>query len=355
MLRLPAAALLACVTISGGAAAQTIGTTSNATTGQFQTTTGTFASTTNGALSADRRTGGTAGTGLTPAETAVQGAIPPAVTADPSFRRPTSSFNTGTTGTGTAGTTGTTGLSITGTTGSGTTGSGTTGLDTSGAASDLGGAITAGVTDLGVSSPGSTVFLSGFGGPSPDAAILRITNAGATAGRVTVRLFDAATGAELGTAVPPDLPAWSSIEMGGSVLLGGVSPPLSAVQRARPFNVLITPTFTAQVQQLSRTATGVSNATACAGGTTASSQVLGHVEGPGASELSGVIRIINLGTTVGQVRLALRNGATGVQLSTWTSPTIPARGEVSVTTASLAVLRATTTVVNLTTACRAGR
>ncbi len=95
---------------------------------------------------------------------------------------------------------------------------------------------------------------------------------------------------------------------------------------------MVAATFRGTAQEITRAAGAVINQSDCgAGGNT-----LGYVEGPGFAGATGAVRIVNAGAAAGTITLSLRDAATGTELGTWTSASVPAHGAVTMTAAAIA-------------------
>ena len=185
--------------------------------------------------------------------------------------------------------------------------------------------------------PGAPVsfgtLLAGLGRPAAETSILRFTNGSNAAGTMTLTLYDASSGTQVATWTSASIPARAALQVTAAQIAGAATPTLTAAQKAAVFNAVASGTVHGTVQHLNRTATSVSTVNSCGGGSVGA---YGYFEGPGFVGLTGILRLANGGTTAGTVRLAIRDAATGNQLATWTSPSVPAKGPYSITSTALA-------------------
>lgn len=195
---------------------------------------------------------------------------------------------------------------------------------------------------------GAATFLPGLGGANASSTLLRFVNAGSAAGTVTLTLYDAGTGAQVATYTSASIPSAAGLQVTLSQVISGATPTLGTADQTRVYNVAATATFRGTVQALLNTGSAIVNQVACGVG----GRFLGYVEGPGFTNVTGAIRLSNPSTTAGTATFSIRDAATGTVLGTYTSASVPAHGNVTVTTAALAaasspVIPATTAALNI--------
>ena len=182
--------------------------------------------------------------------------------------------------------------------------------------------------------PNFGTFVAGLGGAAPDTSILRVSNNSSAAGTVAFTLYDAATGAQEGAFTSASIPAHGAIQITATQIIAGATPTLTATQKAAVFNAVATASFHGgSIQQLSRTSASLSTINGCPSG---DAGAYGYFEGPGFTGLTGVLRLINSGSAASTVTLAIRDAATGTQIATWKSPSVPAKGLYAITSTALA-------------------
>ncbi len=195
---------------------------------------------------------------------------------------------------------------------------------------------------------GETTFLPGLGGTTAPSTLLRFVNGGSAAGTVTLTLYDAATGTQVGTYTTASIASAAGLQVTLSQVISGATPTLGAADQTRIYNVAATATFRGTVQALVNTGSVIVSQVACGIG----GRFLGYVEGPGFTNVTGALRLSNASTTAGTASFSIRDAATGTVLGTYTSASVPAKGTVTVTTAALAaastpVIPATTNAFNI--------
>ena len=174
------------------------------------------------------------------------------------------------------------------------------------------------------------LFFTTLGGSG--ATALRLFNQGAAAGTVTLTLYDTATGTLLGTYTSASIPVSGALELTAAQIAAGASPALTAAQLAAPYNASATATFHGTIDAIAATASAIVDESACG----RMSGELGYVEGPGYPGVTGAVRLSNPSDTAGTITLTLKDAATGAQVGSWTSASVPAHGAVTVTTAAIA-------------------
>ncbi|MDX2223723.1 MAG: hypothetical protein SFV21_13310, partial [Rhodospirillaceae bacterium] len=179
---------------------------------------------------------------------------------------------------------------------------------------------------------GRTVLMTALSGAT--ASHLRFANLGNGAGRATVVIHDAATGAALGTWTSEAIPGRGALEVAWADIAADASP---AVDPLAPLAVAeIRAGFRGHVQQIGfNTAAGqVGDLTACRR-IEAPKRALGYVAAPGRSDVAGAIELINGGNASAAATLRLHDAATGAELGAWTSPTLAEFAAVSVRVADV--------------------
>lgn len=197
-----------------------------------------------------------------------------------------------------------------------------------------------------VAHPRST-FIAGVG-PTSSATttLLRFTNIGTDAGSATVTLYAADTGTQLATWTSASIPSFGSLQIDLSALIAAATPALTTAQASAALDLGVSGGFKGTVQHLLVANDVASNLSRCA--IDGSRKVFGAVAGPGNLDLSSAIEIGNRSDQAQTVTLTLHSSVDGTVLGTWTSPSIPAHGSITVTASTLA--SAATPVVPATTA-----
>ncbi|MSO98629.1 MAG: hypothetical protein EXR11_10500 [Rhodospirillaceae bacterium] len=156
---------------------------------------------------------------------------------------------------------------------------------------------------------------------------LRFSNFGKTSGSAHVMVLNSQTGAELTSWSSSAIAGHGALEIPFADILGGVKVPASDGGTAVSLTAAIMGDFKGHVQHVAWMAgPGVlSNLTACERLETPKA-ALGYVAGPGRSDVTGMIRLLNTGTQTGAVTLTLRDAATGKTLGTWMSPDLAPMG-----------------------------
>lgn len=186
--------------------------------------------------------------------------------------------------------------------------------------------------DDGGTGRGHTVFLTGFDGTTT--SHLRFANFGNSAGRPTVILHDSQTGTEIGSWTGPEIPSHGAHE----ISLADIA--AAAVPEVDPLDPLITleirAAFNGHVQHLGHHGgTGqTTNLTSCAR-LEVPRRALGYVVGPGRTDLTGGIELLNTGNTAATATLRLFDAETGAALGAWTSPSLPPHAALSTSTTAL--------------------
>ena len=174
-------------------------------------------------------------------------------------------------------------------------------------------------------------------------SVLRFVNLSGTAGTATVALHDATTGAEVATWTSASIPAHGSLQSDLATIVGAALPALTVAQAAAKMNATVGATFQGTVQNVVITGGVASDLSNCFDG----QGVLGGVAGAAHASLMSGIQLTNQAASAQAATVTLI-ATDGTTLGTWTSPSIPTNGTVTITGAALAA--GATPVVAATTA-----
>ncbi len=190
---------------------------------------------------------------------------------------------------------------------------------------------------------GIATFIAGLGGTTPSNSLLRFVNEDRSAGAVTLTLYDAVTGTQLATWTSASIPAGAGLQVSMASVVAAATPALTSAQQASVLNASVVAAFRGDYQLLSIANSAIVNQSTCN-----SDSHLGYVEGPGASGISGAVRLTNATTTAGTITADIYDAATGTKLGAWTSASVPAHASITVTASTLGA--ATSPAVPTTTA-----
>jgi hypothetical protein len=166
-------------------------------------------------------------------------------------------------------------------------------------------------------------------------SVLRFANSGATAGSARVAIINPADGQVLGHWLSAEIPAHGAIQTTLANVIGGTTLAPSLTSTPAVVNLQISASFRGTVQHLIRDNNGaLVNASACGPSVTAPRERLGFVPADSGTTQSWV-RIVNGGNTASPATLVVRNAASGTQLGTWLSPSVPASGSATIALATL--------------------
>ncbi|MDX2142904.1 MAG: zinc-dependent metalloprotease family protein [Rhodospirillaceae bacterium] len=166
-----------------------------------------------------------------------------------------------------------------------------------------------------------------FGFPSS----IAVTNTGSSSATATLGIFDSTNGARLGTYTTSSIPANSQAII--SIATIESSTGIRPTSTQYHYTVKLEGTFTGSLQHLvNNLGKGVITdmTTVCTYGTVSTPPSTLALRQPGPvfssaqSASQSFLRFFNTGTTAGTVNVALHNSATGANVGSWTSPSIPA-------------------------------
>ncbi len=160
---------------------------------------------------------------------------------------------------------------------------------------------------------------------------LRFTNAGSATGTAAVTLYNASTGAELGVYTSASVAPFASVQVDVASIVAGATPSITASQTGSGLTAAVRAGFRGNVQTLALTNGVLSNLTTCPG----VDAVIGGVPGPDHLDFTGAVRVFNAGTQARTATLTLYKTTDGSKIGTWTSPSVPAHGSVTVSSTGL--------------------
>lgn len=181
-----------------------------------------------------------------------------------------------------------------------------------------------------------TTFFAGVNAGGGDTgSYLRLLNSGNKSGAAVVQIYDVA-GAQLASWSSPTVLANGSLEVGAADIAAGASPALTAAQVGQTLSFVVTANFKGTAQHIGRAGGSPINLSSCGPKLEAVGRAVGSVAGPGNTGLIDAIRIVNPGSQSRNVSLTLYLASDGTSLGTWTSPQVPARGNLTIAVADIA-------------------
>ena len=170
---------------------------------------------------------------------------------------------------------------------------------------------------------------------------LRFANSGTAAGRVTVSLTNAVTGAYVGRWTSPSVAPGAAVEVPASTLESAVLPG-SALPAA--YAATVEPAFTGTVQHIQRRGAVLANLSTCDAGVTSDPNRVTHVLASGGSAFSSIAvaqsvrgnETVNAGNhDIAPVTLGLYDARDGARLGAYVTPPIPRNGQITVAVADM--------------------